>query len=78
MAGDPPLTRGAPLPTPPVKLSAVLPRDWAALFALDAPRLEPAVCEECGTAKVPDAEMAYFRLCPSCTPGSLRPIAKEA
>ncbi|MFG1839108.1 hypothetical protein ACGFH8_11815 [Micromonospora sp. NPDC049175] len=65
--------RPAPLPTPPVKLSAVLPADWTDLFALDAPRLDPPVCEKCGTPKVPDAEMAYFRLCPSCTSGSLRP-----
>lgn len=57
---------------------AILPRDWFALFAADAPRLDPAMCSECGTQKVPDAEMAYFLLCPTCTPGSLRPAAKEA
>lgn len=78
LSADPTSTRTPLQPTPPVKHSVVLPRDWAPLFALDAPRLGPPSCEECGTAKVPDAEMAYFRLCPSCTPGSLRPVAKEA
>lgn len=76
-SGAVPTARPAPSPTPPVKQSAVLPRDWANLFAVDTPPLSPALCAECGTEKVPDVEMSYFLLCPSCTSGSLRPLATE-
>lgn len=71
-----PAQRPDPEPTPPVYGGDTRPADWAPLFAVDAPDLEPTLCE-CGTDKVPDAEMAYFLLCPTCTPGSLRPADAE-
>lgn len=47
--------------------------DWVALYAADAPGLPQTECRDCGTAEVVDDEIGVFRLCPSCTSGSLRP-----
>jgi hypothetical protein len=68
--------RPAHLPTPAVYGGTSRPADWFDLFAADAPDLDPALCD-CGTEKVPDTEMAYFLLCPVCTPGTLRPADSE-
>jgi len=76
-APEAPAERPALLPTPPVAQSTVLPADWFEVFRADAPELPVPVCDTCGTAKVPDAEMTYFLLCPSCTPGTLRPADPE-
>lgn len=62
-------------PPIPTKVSAVLPRDLVGLFAGTAPETPARRCSTCRTAEVPDSEMSYFQLCPSCTAGSLR---KEA
>jgi hypothetical protein len=62
-------------PPIPTKVSERLPRDLVGLFAGHAPETPARSCSTCRTVEVPDSEMAYFQLCPSCTAGSLR---KEA
>jgi hypothetical protein len=71
-----PAERAALLPTPPVAQSTVLPAHWVDLFAADAPEVPGSWCE-CGQLKVPDSEMRLFLLCPTCTPGTLRPADPE-
>lgn len=76
-SGTPAETRPEHVPTPPVYGGDSRPADWVALFGVDTPELAMPTCDTCGTEKVPDAEMAYFLLCPRCTPGSLRPADSE-
>jgi hypothetical protein len=59
--------------TPPLAGTTTLPADWAPLFAHDTLALPVPRCRDCEAEKVGDAEMNYFRLCPNCTTGTLRP-----